>query len=617
MTHLRRKSSVRWCLLISVSVVRAPLIFGFANRVPIVQVGPAIFQPSGATFTAPKRSDLAFVASRLPEAARHSLAPLSVAERTELGRPDGRGGKAEPRMRAVKVGLRRPLVNAVGFDGLASILTPGSSLPISGGLLERATDGSLVWTASFSSTGAGALRLFLPRAHLPAGSRVYVYSDDGQIQGPYEFVRGVRPDGFWTNSIFSDRIYLEVQFPPTAAATELGDASLVVSAIGHLEHPIFAQSANDKAAFAVRPKSDSCFIDRSCVTSATFSNVDGATRAVGLLTFEDAGQFYQCTGGLLNTTDGASVPYLLTANHCFSTQASATSLEAFWQYRTASCNGPAPDESVFPRTLGSTLLATGPALGDTDFTFVLLSQDPPPDSVLLGWTSANVSSAIGLELYRLSHPNGSPMMFTREMVTTASQRCPGSLQGQFILEEHSQGGTGSGSSGAPLLLEDLRVVGQDYGSCGTNLGDDCDAVRNSELDGAFAETFSRLKEWLQPDAPAPCVAGTTTLCLNAARFRVSAFFASTGASGTGVGVPLTSDSGYFWFFGPENIELIVKILDACGAPSSHFWVFAGGLTNVNVTMLVEDTVTGSSQRYTNLLGTAFHPLQDTEAFPCN
>jgi hypothetical protein len=104
--------------------------------------------------------------------------------------------------------------------------------------------------------------------------------------------------------------------------------------------------------------------------------------------------------------------------------------------------------------------------------------------------------------------------------------------------------------------------------------------------------------------------------LNNARFRVTVFYATgDGASGTGMGFPLTGDSGYFWFFNPENIELVVKVLSACSL-DGHFWVFAGGLTNVGVTLLVEDTVTGASQVYTNPVGTAFEPLQETKAFSC-
>src|SRR6476620_6788391 len=55
---------------------------------------------------------------------------------------------------------------------------------------------------------------------------------------------------------------------------------------------------------------------------------------------------------------------------------------------------------------------------------------------------------------------------------------------------------------------------------------------------------------------------------------------ASGTTGIGNGVSLANDSGYFWFFDAKNVELIVKVLDACTA-NQRFWVFAGGLTNVN------------------------------------
>jgi hypothetical protein len=113
------------------------------------------------------------------------------------------------------------------------------------------------------------------------------------------------------------------------------------------------------------------------------------------------------------------------------------------------------------------------------------------------------------------------------------------------------------------------------------------------------------------------VAGPTTLCLNGGRFRVTAFYATAaGASGPGMAMQLTGDSGYFWFFDSANIELVVKVLDACGFAPPHFWVFAGGLTDVGVTLIVEDTQTGASRTYNNPIGTPFAPLQDTQAFSC-
>ena len=607
---MRKTMFGRWMWALGLAAVPA---FGAENPRQVVEVGPAVFQPAAPPKAAPRRADLALSAARLPEDARHDLGALTAAERAELQAPDRRGG-ARSKRPAEKVGISRDLPAAIGFAGLPDALLAGGSRAVAGGLLERSADGGLVWTASFSSEGAGALRLFIRQARLPAGSRVYVYGEDGEIQGPYNFAPGIRPEGFWTNTIFSDRIYLEAQLPARATAAEIASATLLVGAVVHLEHPDFAPSAAGKA--AARPKSDACFIDRSCVTTADFPNVDKATRAVGQLTFVDGGSSYVCSGGLMNSTTGSSVPYLLTANHCFSTQDSATSLEAYWQYRTATCNGAYPDESQFPRTLGSTLLATG-ASPSSDFTFVQLSQDPPDDSVLLGWTTADVSHADGLMLYRLSYANGNPMIYTREQITDSPVAVCGSdaPRSTFLYTRDVAGGSGGGSSGSPLYLEDLRVVGQEYGECGSNQNDNCDAVNNSTIDGQFRITYPSVQQWLSPGNPAACVSGPTTLCLNGGRFRVTVFYAtSEGASGPGMGVKLTGDSGYFWFFDAANIELVVKVLDACTL--GNFWVFAGGLTNVGVTLIVEDTQTGATQTYNNAIGTPFAPLQDTRAFSC-
>jgi hypothetical protein len=97
---------------------------------------------------------------------------------------------------------------------------------------------------------------------------------------------------------------------------------------------------------------------------------------------------------------------------------------------------------------------------------------------------------------------------------------------------------------------------------------------------------------------------------------------ATGQSGSGRAVPVvlpdgtaSPDTGTFWFFDPANTEMVVKVLDGC-ALGGHFWVFAGGLTNVRVTTTVRDTVKGVEKTYVNPQGRAFLPLQDTSAFDC-
>lgn len=106
---------------------------------------------------------------------------------------------------------------------------------------------------------------------------------------------------------------------------------------------------------------------------------------------------------------------------------------------------------------------------------------------------------------------------------------------------------------------------------------------------------------------------TGTLCLNAGRFSVSASFIASTSSGRGTAVPLTSDTGYFWFFSSGNVEMVIKVVDG-RAVNNHFWVFAGGLTNVDTTITVTDTQTGRVKTYHNPANTAFQPIQDTVAF---
>jgi hypothetical protein len=115
---------------------------------------------------------------------------------------------------------------------------------------------------------------------------------------------------------------------------------------------------------------------------------------------------------------------------------------------------------------------------------------------------------------------------------------------------------------------------------------------------------------------APCVPDATTLCFDSNRFRATAAWVSAAQSGQGQAIALTSDTGYFWFFSSANVEMITKVLDAC-AINSSFWVFAGGLTNVQVIITVTDTQTGTQRTYLNPAGTAFQPIQDTSVFACN
>lgn len=114
-----------------------------------------------------------------------------------------------------------------------------------------------------------------------------------------------------------------------------------------------------------------------------------------------------------------------------------------------------------------------------------------------------------------------------------------------------------------------------------------------------------------------CVVGnSTTLCLGG-RFLVTARF-RTGAPGTAEGtgqtVPVDNPgSGLFWFFSPDNWEVMVKAINGCGF-NNHHWIFSAASTNLFYRLEVFDLEEGKQKIYFNYPGPPALAVTDTSAF---
>jgi hypothetical protein len=105
------------------------------------------------------------------------------------------------------------------------------------------------------------------------------------------------------------------------------------------------------------------------------------------------------------------------------------------------------------------------------------------------------------------------------------------------------------------------------------------------------------------DSAAACVPSATNYCAHY-RFGVSVTFSAPSlgiSNASATAVSLTNDTGYFWFFSPNNVELVVKVVDG-RAFNDYYWVFYGALTDVAYTITVTDAETGAVKRYTNPAG---------------
>lgn len=105
-------------------------------------------------------------------------------------------------------------------------------------------------------------------------------------------------------------------------------------------------------------------------------------------------------------------------------------------------------------------------------------------------------------------------------------------------------------------------------------------------------------------------------CYLEGRFRVSAEFSTLDetSSGPALAAHLKSDnSGVLTFFGPDNWEIMIKLLDACSF-NDRFWVFLAATTNQQYRIEVRDMVTGAERVYEHPGGPPAPAVTDTNAF---
>lgn len=414
-----------------------------------------------------------------------------------------------------KVGEAVEFGQKVDFAGLDSAaLRPGGQ-SLHGGIAGRTDRGILVWEVAVRSPEAKALRLEFADLALAAGVELYVYNEEGQVWGPY---RGSGPDGnggFWSPSLFGDmmRVHLRADDPAALAASRF-----TIARVMHLGARVGALQDRIRDQYAVGPAPDDvdfcgvqvpdCTRNAMCWLGAN-PGLAAAADAVAHLQFVDGGSTYICSGAYLAQSGNApQQPYLMTANHCFSTSASANSLEAFFKFRTGSCDGGCLTRDGVPRVNGATLLATGAIPASSDFTLVRLSGFPAGGARLLGWTAAQVPE--GAQLAHLGHPGGSPLAFSYRLFRYGNASLPHAsdwneptflYSGLASASSDWTGATAGGSSGGPALLPTsdgaALFVGQLTGAVSPQSPPNrCDPNATSTVDGAYRASYPSVRRFV-------------------------------------------------------------------------------------------------------------------------
>lgn len=501
-----------------------------------------------------------------------------------------------------RVPMRNGITRALGET--MSVRFGGAQSSARGRGVSGETANGTTWGTSIRVRDAKRLRLHLENVQLPAGTTMWVYGTSGDAIA-FDAALIDEHKGLWTPSVDGDTIHLEIEAP--AGETVSFDTREVLELLYARGGAIHTDDA------------PTCLIDQdvNCQTTTEFPALASVKRAVGQMEFAIPGGGAVCTGTLINNQANNNTPYFLTANHCISSSSSATSLETYFDYLYDSCVS--AQAHWLPAVQGSTLMATS---ANSDVTLLRLNS-LPSNRALLGWTTNAVAN--GAKLHRISHPvpdgapQQEPQLYSRTIVSTSSSTCAGRSRPNFLYSSELNGGEGGvygGSSGSAVVLSDnandARIVGQLLGSCGPDPAAGCDR-RNQTVDGAFSASFAVLQPFLSPAVQTVCTPDTSTICLMNNRFSVRLQYDIGQGLKPMTAIKYTGDTGLFWFANAANIEVLLKMVDACSF-NQRFWVFAGGTTDVGVTMTVTDTKTGTVKTYTNTRGTNFVTLTDTGAF---
>jgi hypothetical protein len=393
------------------------------------------------------------------------LPPLSASEEAELGDIEGDA----PLLKKVKVGILRPLA-----------IEPPSSGKAASGTLSHFKDGANLWTLRIRSQGTKGIRLHFEGFSLEGADSVLVYNaqDPSKNSGPFTGA-GLAGDGnFYSPTLFCEEVVVEYRFENLPAKPAFRITGLL-----HL-----AEKERDKVTL-------SCHNDITCYPGYEYRS------AIGRMYFVDGGFGFACTGSLIVDQDpNTFVPYFLTANHCISTQAAASTLEVYWNYDTPTCDGIPPVLGDLPHNVGSTLLATR-ALDVSDFCLVQLTDDAPGGTFFLGWNASN--SLVGSAIHAIHHPDGD---YKRISFGTISQdlNFADLDENNYWIVNWSSGATEEGSSGCPLIFGDGQVVGQLTGGAGNSCAD----LTARDAFGRFSMTYPFIQQYI--NAPVPVNTATRT-----------------------------------------------------------------------------------------------------------
>ncbi len=350
-------------------------------------------------------------------------------------------------------------------------------------------NGDKLWQLQISSEGAYSLNVIFSYFLIPEGATLFIFNTDhSQVIGAFTYRNITDWLGLATMPVSGDAVVIEYYEPAEAAF----QGEIIIESVGHDFLGIFTSKDGQFGA------SGDCNVDINCDAGEDWKI---HKRAVCRM-ISNGSQL--CTGALINNTLEDQTPYILSANHCVSTQQTAQKTVFVFNYESPGCNG--TDGSVSQSLSGADLVATknlsSELLGYLDFTLLRLKEKVPLSyqPYFAGWDSR---PNIPQEATCIHHPWGDVKKISIEFdaLEKASYIGYGYDPQSFLkIPMWDLGTTEGGSSGCPLFDINKRIVGTLTG------GDaDCNLPENDYFQmvsiayDKYSDESMQLKHWLDPN----------------------------------------------------------------------------------------------------------------------
>lgn len=361
---------------------------------------------------------------------------------------------------------------AEGHAGGARVIGFPRDVPGLPATWEPLPGGGRVMAAGVRSPGANSLRAGLRIDSIPAGAKLWVRGETGPA---VSVVAQASADLHWTPAVAGETVVVEVEIPPGVSPD---DVRLGIVQVSH------RTAAVERRATGM---SSAANLDVSC-----YPEWSDLSRSVALMDFVKDGVSYSCTGTLIGDAAGTETPYFLTAAHCISTQAAASTLETTWFFRSASCGSQAVNPVVKVVSGGATLLYQS---GEkTDMALLRMNSQPPSGAVFSGWWPRKPEG--GTQATGIHHPLADLQKISFGSVYTPSFYA-------HIAVSWNSGLIEPGSSGSGIWLDHpdggrylVGVLSKGDLSCGYQSNLTCDFYGRLDLE------YPTLKRWIGDSAAA-------------------------------------------------------------------------------------------------------------------